>query len=123
MDLSVGTALGHQKGHRQRPRSWASVWSLVATQDRDISTDSGCGRTTDPDIILVNSPGPDVIVSEIGIADCPDQLGPSDSVNPKHQHVTRWQPRPKASTKPSMAARVTYFNSKASHSRATDPDN
>lgn len=115
MDLSVGTALGHQKGHRQRPRSWASVWPLVATQDRDISTDS--------DIILVNSPGPDVIVSEIGIADCPDQLGPSDSVDPKHQHVTRWQPRPKASTKPSMAARVTYFNSKASHSRATDPDN
>lgn len=62
------TALGHQEGLRWRPRSWASGWPLLAALATE-STDSGCSRTTDPNMVLGNSLGPDVIMAlVIGLA-------------------------------------------------------
>ena len=53
-------------------------WSLVATQ----KTDSGFGRTMDPDTILGNSPSPDVILFLDSIKDHPDQQAFPESVAP-----------------------------------------
>lgn len=45
-------ALGHQYRHRRWLRPWATIWSSVTTKVRSINTDSGCDRTTGPDMVL-----------------------------------------------------------------------
>lgn len=64
-----GIALRQQHDHRWQPRSWASVWTLLATWD----TDSGCGRTMVTDMVFGNSL--DVIVAIVGTADHLDRHG------------------------------------------------
>lgn len=44
--------LRHPDGHRFWSRTWASMWFLLAALAIDISTDPGCGRTIEPDMIL-----------------------------------------------------------------------
>lgn len=43
----------------------------------DINTYSVWGRTTDTDMVLGSSPGPDIIIALVGIADHPDWQGPT----------------------------------------------
>lgn len=81
--------LGHQHGQRWWPRSWISVWPLVATWTTGINTDHSCERAMDPDMVLVHSLGLDVIVALAGITGHPDQHDPSDSAVPECQHVLR----------------------------------
>lgn len=50
------------------------MWPLVATWTTDINTDYSCERTTEPDMVLVHSPGLDVIVALAGITGHPDQM-------------------------------------------------
>lgn len=51
--------------------------------------DIGCSGTTDPDLVLSSIPGQDVIVALVGIADCPDQHGPSGGVALESKHDPR----------------------------------
>ena len=57
--VSMGSAVAQlsstKKATGWEPRSWESVWRLVATGVTDISIDSGCGRTADQDMEI--SPG------------------------------------------------------------------
>lgn len=50
--LSGIMGLRHQHDHRLWPRPRASMWPLVAPWYMDISTNPGCGRTTDTDMVL-----------------------------------------------------------------------
>ena len=59
------------------------MWLLVVTQASD-STDSGCSKTMDPNIVLGNSLSLGVTTALVGVADCPDQHGPNSSVAFKH---------------------------------------
>lgn len=65
------------------------MWPLVATWTTDINTDYSCERTTEPDMVLVHSPGLDVIVALAGITGHPDQHGLNGSAVPECQHVLR----------------------------------
>lgn len=89
MGPAVAQPLGTKKATGWEPRSWASVWCLIATQVTDISTDSDCGRTTGQDLVLDNSLSSDVILALAGIADHQDWHSLSDDMVPKHQHVPR----------------------------------
>lgn len=53
---SISTALTHQEDYRWRLISRASMWTSVTTQAIDSSTDSGCERAMDPDMVVGNSP-------------------------------------------------------------------
>lgn len=62
-DPGGGMGLGHQDDHRWQPRSWASLWSSMVTWDVDVNTDSGCSRTTGPDMVLGSHPGLDITLA------------------------------------------------------------
>lgn len=65
---SSGIAVGHQPCHRWQPRSWVSVWHLVATW----TVDPGCCRTTDPDMVPGSIPGPDIMsLANMSLGGCP----------------------------------------------------
>lgn len=55
----------------------------------DLNTDPGCGRTMDPAMMLDSSPGPDVIMTLVGISGHQDPHGPSGSMAFKSQHVPK----------------------------------
>lgn len=82
-------ALGHQYRHRRWLRPWATIWSSVTTKVRSINTDSGCDRTTGPDMVLSAvrvwmSPWTQLAV-QAGHLDGNVALG--------HQYGSRWQTR------------------------------
>lgn len=52
MTLSDITAHRHQHGFRWQHKPWTTTWLLVATQNKDINTDTGCTRTRDSDLTL-----------------------------------------------------------------------
>lgn len=54
---SSGTVLGHQHGHRFRPRPWAFTWALIATLAKDINTDPSCSWTMDSNMVFSSSLG------------------------------------------------------------------
>ena len=96
-------ALMCQHGHRLQPRLWASLWPLVAPQTVDINIDPGCGRTMDPDMVLINCPGLDVILVPGG------STGHSGNVALRHQRGPMWQPRP------SLLFKMEMYLSPTSH--------
>lgn len=59
----------------------------------DISTDSGCSRTVDSEMVLGNNPDLNVIVALVDIANCPVAW-------PQRQH------EPKMPTRPQVAAQT-----------------
>lgn len=50
-------ALRQRHGLRLQPRLWASLWPLVAPWTLGINIDPGCGRTVDPDMVLISYSG------------------------------------------------------------------
>lgn len=60
------TALEHQQGHRWQSRPWAAVWPLGATRATDINTAPGYGRTTNSDVVLGSSLGPEITMAPGG---------------------------------------------------------
>lgn len=90
----VFTSLGHQFGHREWPRFWASTGPSVVTEATNIDTDSGYSRTTDPDMDLGNSHGPDLIVALVDIEDCPYSNGPSSGMAPNAKMSLGGSPDP-----------------------------
>lgn len=64
-------ALGHHYGHRRWLRPWATIWSSVTTKVMSINPDSGCDRTTGPDMVLISSKGLDVTMDPVGSAGRP----------------------------------------------------
>lgn len=51
--------------------------AFIGNAGQDISTDSDCSWTMDPDMIFGSSPGQDDIMALLGIADHPDWHSPS----------------------------------------------
>lgn len=80
-------ALGCHRCCRLQPRSLASVWPLVTTWDRNINTDSGCGRTRDRH-------GPRCHHGPRRQRKLPGSTWPGSSMAVKRQHDPRCQPHP-----------------------------
>lgn len=98
------------------------MWPLVATWTTDFSTDLGCRRTTDPDIVLGVSLGLDVIMAPGGGKDHPGRQGPSRRVASVLQHGLRWRSRPLESAWPSVATGATDIDTGPGCFRTRDPD-
>lgn len=107
-----GMSLGLQYGHR----SQASLWPLVAMGAMDINTETGCSRTTNPDMVLGSILGPDVTMDLGGYTGHSDQR----RVALGHQHDPRWGPRPRASIQLSMVTGAMDINTDQGCSRAMD---
>lgn len=60
--------LRHQHGLWLLTRPWLSTRVLVVTRAKDISSDTGCYRATDSDMVLGCIPGPDVTMIPGGSA-------------------------------------------------------
>lgn len=61
-------------------------------------------------MVLGNSPGPEVIVTIAGIADCPDWHEQSGGMAPKYQHVPGWHSKPLVSAELSMVPGSTEID-------------
>lgn len=89
---------------------------LLATWTTDINTESGSGRTMDPDIILGSIPGLDYSACH------PHHRGPCSSVVLIHQYGPREHPRPLASAQFLMVSGATDIITDHGCRRTTDPD-
>lgn len=58
----------------------------------NISTDPGCGRVMNLDMVLSYNPGPDDIMSSVDILSHPHQHGPSSSTTLDTEMVTGYGP-------------------------------
>lgn len=63
-----GMPLTYPPCHKLQPRPQGSLWSLVASLAMDISTDTGCGRTMNSDMVLGSYPDSDVTMVPGGSA-------------------------------------------------------
>lgn len=101
---------------------WASAQFSIVTGVMDSNTDPRCSRGTDPDMTLSQS----LSVGFTKLPGCntghPDLCSSRSSMNPKHQHDLRCQPKLPASACPSVSTRVTDINTEPSCSKAKDSD-
>lgn len=116
------TALGCPYGNRLQPSPQVFMGLLMATWAIDPNTDLGCGRTMDPDVVLVSSLGPDVTMVPGGIIGHLDQHDPHSSMALRHQYSHRLQPRSQASTWLLSATWVRDISADPGRGRTTDQD-
>lgn len=77
----AGTALIHHQGHRLWPRTWASVWLLVASWASRHQHRPNYGRTKDPDTDTIPS-------SSLGLD---ITMAPGGSIGHLDEHGPLWQ--------------------------------
>lgn len=99
-------------------------WTSVVTWAMDINADPSCRMTTDPDVVLGGSTGPEITMALGGRAGHSDQCGPwwLNGMAHRYPHCFMQQHRTWSPTRPLLVTWTIDINTEHGCSRASDPN-